>query len=404
MKTLPAVLIVVVLAAALPAGDTPDLAAAANGSALDLYRALAAEPGNLFFSPYSVVSALAMVREGAKGETAEQMDRVLHLPGAAAAAWKAHAEALKPGVRREEGEDGPVEMPLYALSVANAVWVQDGLPLVQAFVKTLSEDYGAPPEAIDFRETDKARAAINGWVEKKTKERIKDIVPEGLPTPDTLLALANAIHFKASWDQPFDEDWTKEGEFTVAPGRTVKAPFMLRTEDWLYAETKTAQVLDMPYRGGATSMLVVLPRAPDGLDAEAAALTPETLSDLTAKMSAERVAVRFPKFTITWSTDLSETLKGIGLTAPFSADKADFTGMTTAEKLIVGPVLHKAFVAVDEAGTEAAAATVVMMLKGMAPSGKPVEFTADRPFLFLIRHVPTNTILFMGRLSDPSAK
>lgn len=380
-----------------PSEPAKALAEGSNRFAVDLYAALRDRPGNVLVSPYSVETALAMVSEGARGETAAQMAKVLGLPADAAAAYRALAAALVPATVEEDGK----EIPAYQTRVANRVWVQDGLDLVPAFVKAMEGPFDAPVGRIDFRETEKARAAINGWVAEHTNDRIRDIVPEGLPTPDTLLALANAIWFKAAWADPFEKRWTKEAPFTTAAGDEVAANLMLRNGRYPYADAGDAALVEIPYRGGETSMVIVLPKAKDGLPALEAGLDATKLEGWIDRLSGEQVMLRLPRFSFTADYDLSTVLPGMGMKNAFTAGAADFSGITTREPLYVGPVLHKAFIAVDEAGTEAAAATVVMMLKGGAPRD-PAVFTADHPFLFLIRHRATGTILFLGRVTDPT--
>ncbi len=407
MRTLTAILLIALLCTltfgARPAPVSPDAAARANNLfAADLYRALKDKSGNLFFSPYSVTTALAMTREGAKGETAAEMDRVFHWnPRLPAEIHRALELALRPGEVREGWGDDAKDLPAFGLSVANALWAQEGLTVERPFSRTLAEEFMAPLQRIDFREAVAARKIINDWVAEQTKNRIRDIVPEDLPTPNTLFALANAIWFKAAWKDPFEAEWTRDSPFTTAAGKTVSAPLMHRMGSYGYAETGDAQVVEMLYRGGETSMVVVLPKAKDGLPALEEKLTGERLLKLIESIKPMQVRVKFPKFEITRSTRLTNILPKMGMPRAFTAGKADFTGMTTEQLLFIGAVLHKAFVKVDEAGTEAAAATVVMMLRG-GPPREDAEFTADHPFLFLIRHRKTGAILFMGRVVDPS--
>jgi serpin B len=255
---------------------------------------------------------------------------------------------------------------------------------------------------VDSRHAGSAGALINGWVEEVTRAKIKDLVPPGLPTPTTRLVLANAIYFKAPWIHPFAEGATTEGDFHAAGGTTVKARFMRQTTELGYGEIPGAQVLEMVYRGGTTSMVVVLPRAKDGLDAIEAALCRQPSLDLDQGLATARVAVQLPRFSFTRALDLTGLLAAMGMPDAFDGAKADFSGMTGQEKLFVGAVLHKAFVAVDEKGTEAAAATALMMKGRRLPSGEPISFVADHPFLFLIRHRTTGAILFLGRVTDPT--
>lgn len=370
--------------------------------AVDLHGALRGEQGNLFFSPYSLSAALAMTREGARGETAAELDRALHFPADLAAAQAALVEALRPREVDEWDERGQRKrVAAYELAVANALWGQEGAPFLEPFTSALAKRYGAPLERLDFRDQAAARRRINGWVEEKTRQRIKDIVPEGLPGPDTRLALANAIHFKAAWLEPFEKHATREAPFHAA-GRDVPAKLMRRVDHLMLAEDDAVQVLSLPYRGHTTSMLVILPRKADGLAAVEAGLTADRLAGWLRAQRRVKVDVRLPRFEVTHALEARDALGKLGVKRAFDPRQADFSGMLATEPLFVGAILHKAFVAVDEAGTEAAAATVVMMEAGAAPRPEtPVDFVADRPFLYLIRHEPTGCVLFMGRLASP---
>ncbi len=386
--------------------ELPGAAAAANTAfATDLYGELCKAPGNLFFSPYSVSVALAMTMEGARGETAADMGRVLHLERAAAAGHNALAQALRPKLVSDYSSGKRKKVPAYELNIANAIWGQHGYPFQQPFLTTLETQFGAPLARADFRNGEKARARINGWVEDRTRDKIKDIIPPGALTPDTRMVLANAIYFKAAWAHEFYDRNTKEEPFTTEDGKTVKARLMHQLKNFQYAEDDDVQVLSMGYRGNDTSMVVLLPKKRDGLKQLEKKLTHETLTTWLGKLKGQRVRVKFPKFEYTTPINLTKTLSDMGMQRAFSPKTADFTGMANVpgEPLFIGLVLHKAFVAVDEAGTEAAAATVVAMRAGSAMRpAEPVDFVADHPFLFLIRHNRTNTVLFMGRVTDPT--
>jgi serpin B len=343
-----------------------------------------------------------MTRQGANGATREEIDRVFHWTAAITpAAHRALQQALQPGKEKDGRGRDAKEVLAYELHVANALWAQQGLAVERPFTSALAAEFGAPLQRLDFTDQKAARAAINRWVAGHTRDRILDIVPEGLPAPDTLLALANAIWFKAAWQDPFEERWTKPAPFTTADGRTPEVPLMHRVGSYRYFGDDEVQVCELPYRGGKTSMLVVLPKQSDGLPALEAKLSGERIDGWIAGLAHADVAVKLPRFQVTWATDLVEVLKQLGMPTAFDASKADFTGMTKAAPLLIGAVLHKAWVQVDEAGTEAAAATVVMMLEGGMPR-KPIEFTADHPFVFLIRHQETGAILFAGRYAGPA--
>lgn len=373
--------------------------------ACELFRAVGASGGNLFVSPYSLSTALAMTRAGAAGETAKQMDAVLHLPREFPAVFREMVAQLHDAPQvPEEGGRGRATVPAYTLAVANGIFSQKGWSFLDAFRKVVAEDFASEFQEVDFKVPEQARSAINQWVEAKTKDRIKDIVPAGLPRPDTRMALANAIHFKASWAEPFSEEMTADGPFAVAPGKDVVAKRMKKTGRFAYAETEDALWVEIPYRANETSMVILLPKAKDGLDAIVSKLDGEKLSTAMRSLASRKIALELPRFTFTSELDASSALSRLGMTDAFMAGKADFTGITTQEPLFIGAVLHKAFVAVDEKGTEAAAATVVLMRAGSAPRpDEPTPFVVDHPFLFLIRHRKTGAVLFMGRVTDPTA-
>ena len=368
----------------------------------DLYQAIRHREGNLFFSPYSISVALAMARAGGAGETASQMDAVLHLPReGTASGHRELAQRLEPPLVSETTEEGTRQIPAYELNIANALWGQEGLVFRKRFLAVLKDDYGAPLARVDFTQPREARERINGWVEEQTRERITDLIPEGQPSPDTRLALANAIYLKASWEEPFKTGRTAEAPFITSTGAQVTAHFMHQTKSLGYAGTDDVQVLSLPYRDGRMSMVILLPRNKSGLAELEARLDPERLATWLSALRPTRVHVTFPRFEFESSFGLSETLAEMGMPDAFDRERADFSKMTEAE-LFIGLVLHKAFVAVDEEGTEAAAATAVLMALSGAPPRETIEFRADHPFLFLIQHRDSAAILFLGRLADPT--
>jgi serpin B len=401
---LTAVLVVLVLVLttsgfAERAASTRTRAVDTNAFGLDLYAKVRARSGNLFLSPYSIATALAMIREGAGGKTAAQMTSVLHLPeGSAAAGHRALSLALKPRPRLERNKKEAHE-----LRIANAVWVQEGVEFEDAFASALEKGFGAPLETVDFTDPGRARRRINAWVDRETKGKIRDIVPPGKPPRDARIALANAIYFKAPWQESFDEANTKREAFTTTSGRMVRPKMMRQTERFAYGETRDAQILRLSYKGGETEMIFLLPKEKKGLPALEKTLTADSLESMLAGLQGRQVVVTIPKFTITCDLDLTETLPAMGMRDAFDPTAADFTGMNPEIPLLIGAVLHKAYVAVDEEGTEAAAASVVIgVIGGKFDPGKPVEFRADHPFLILIRHARTECVLFMGRVEDPT--
>ncbi len=376
------------------------LPAANNAFARDLYREVSENNENLFFSPYSVSVALWMTQAGARGDTAVQMAKVLHT--ASSRGYGVLYRALQPPMVGRDHPGDKRKEPAYRLNIANALWGQAGYPFSERFLGVLKTGFVAPLQRIDFTQTAAARKAINDWVAKNTRDKIRNIVPDGLPPPETRLTLANAIHFKANWKDSFSERGTKDGDFTLHAGERVKAKLMHKIHRYRYADLGSAHAVELPYKGDAMSMVVMLPKNGTIANLDRAYFTGQ-LEGWEAKLAYRRVDLKLPKFEFTWSGDLTKTLSDMGMPLAFDGDKADFSGMTDAEKLWIGAVLHKAFVAVDEEGTEAAAATVVMMLgRAAPPSAKPVVVHCDRPFLFLIRHRATGTILFMGRVMDPT--
>ncbi len=372
--------------------------------AFDLYGRLAGADGNLFFSPWSISACLAMAREGARGETASEMDRVLHLPEGFGALFQGAAKALEAPEVREDRDAGAARVPAYLIAIANRLFGQVDYGFEPSYVDRLGAVFGAGLGTVDFRETEAARKVINDWVEEQTRKKIENLIPAGVLSPDTRLVLANAIYFKAPWLEPFAEGATIDAPFHRAPGDDETVRTMHRTDHFAYADVGDAQVLSLPYRGRTMSMLVVLPKAMDGLAAVESSVSPETLAGWTSRLSSAKVRLSLPTFRFTSGFQLGDALEGLGMRLAFDAQNADFSGMTATERLWIGAVVHKAFVAVDEKGTEAAAATAVLMRAGSAPRPEPVvTFNADHPFLFVIRHEPTGAILFLGRVADPTA-
>ncbi|MCK4626665.1 MAG: serpin family protein, partial [Phycisphaerae bacterium] len=299
-----------------------------------------------------------------------------------------------------KGHDGK---PAYELVVANALWGQKGYPFKEEFTKTVKANYDAGLEEVDYvKATEASRKKINAWVEKKTKQKIKNLIPRGVVNPDTRLVLTNAIYFKSNWAEKFNKHATRDEAFTLSADKTVKTPMMRQQKRHGYMETDTFQAVDLMYRYGDLSMTIFLPKKADDLAAFEKTLTARNLTKWLGQFKRETVQLTLPKFKFTSQFSLPETLKKMGMTDAFSEAAADFSGMTTADKLFISDVIHKAFVAVDEEGTEAAAATAVIMALEAAPRPKqPKVFKADHPFVFMIRHRATGSILFMGRVMNP---
>ena len=376
------------------AGAREAVARGNNGFALDLYARLRGRQGNLFFSPFSIRTALAMTWAGARGNTAEQMEATLRFQDDQAA-----LHGVMAALQRDLNQ--PPEKNAWELSVANALWGQEGFRFLDEFLGLLKRNYGAGLRQVDFaRATEKARQTINRWIEKETRDKIKDLIKPGVLNADTRLVLTNAIYFKGTWQHQFKKRATADQPFTLQNGDEVRAPMMTQTERFRYFETPALQALEMTYRGNRLSMIVLLPRKKDGLPDLEKALDAKSPRGWIAGLKSRRVEVSLPKFTTTSEFGLADTLKAMGMADAFAPMKADFSDMTGKRDLFISAVIHKAFVDVNEEGTEAAAATGVVMAVEAEPE-RPVIFRADHPFLFLIRDRRSGSILFMGRIMDP---
>ena len=364
--------------------------------ALELYSKLD-RTGNVFLSAYSISSALAMTYAGAKGNTAAEMEKALHFDLGSAATHPAFSELQDRLVAVEK--QGGIQ-----LAIANSLWPQQGYPFRPEYLDFIKSEYGAGITPLDYPgDTEGARQTINRWVEDKTREKIKDLIAPGNLDPRTRLVLVNAIYFKGKWASQFKSEQTAPADFFVTPESPVQVPLMVQARKLPYAEFEDCQVVKLSYAGGAVSMLVVLPQEKDGLAAIESLLSPEKLSEWRAALAEREVRVFLPKFKLTWgAARLNEPLQALGMRDAFSETRADFSGMDGQPHwLFIGLVLHKAFVEVNEEGTEAAAATAVVTKARAMPVPTP-EFRADHPFLFLIQEEETGTILFLGRMADPS--
>ena len=384
------------------------LAQSQNAFATDLYAQLHQNPGNLFFSPQSIATALSMTFIGSKGDTATEMAKVLHLQDllsdnqnttlalrslvleAYAKQWKLFNEPLQDGLE---------------LHLANGLWVKANYPLNSEFIKAITESFKGSLEPVDFSNEIAARKKITGWVSDQTSDKIQNLIGPNAITPDTRLVLTNAIYFKAAWESQFRKEESRQEKFHVSLNKDVDAEMMKQTHFFGLAELEGFKLLVMPYKGGEASMLVLLPDKVDGLADLEKSLSAENLASWLEKSRSVRVALSFPKFKNTSTLNLNNTLITLGMKKAFIVGQADFTGIANvpAEPLYIGLVMHKAFVDVNEEGTEAAAATAVNIRAGavMRPA-EPFPFVADHPFVYVIRSNRTGNILFMGRLTDPT--
>ncbi len=363
-----------------------------NTFALDLYHQLRNRERNLFFSPYSISTALAMTYAGARGQTATEMSKVLRFTLEQESLHLAFA-ALMANLHAEKQQG-------FQLRIANRLWGQQGYGFLNTFVQLTQDNYGAALEEVDFiQSTEEAPCSINNWVEQQTQQKIQELIAPGILDSLTKLVLTNAIYFKGAWVRQFDPAITRNGPFTVAPGQQVEVPMMFQKSQHLYAELGNLQVLELSYVSEETSMVILLPKKVDGLVKLEQQLKPKNLEKWLSSISLSRgeVTVGLPKFRVTSEFELSQVLSKLGMALAF--ENADFSGMTGKKELFISKVIHKTFVDVNEFGTEAAAATAVCMFKSKAA----VSFVADRPFIFLIRDRHSGSILFLGRVVNPVA-
>lgn len=390
------VLAALVLATALPAAEKADRAALVRGNnqfALELYGKLRGKPGNLFFSPYSLSTALAMAHAGARGQTAEEMVKTLHFNLDTATLHPAFASLSKEisGGGQKRG---------YQLSTANALWGQQGYSFRPEYLRLVKENYGPGLNEVDFAgDTETARKTINTWVEKETNNKIKELLKPGILNPTTRLTLTNAIYFKGDWASQFKKDKTREGIFQSAPDKKIKVPLMSQPQEYGYLKETTVQVVEMPYVGKELSMVVLLPKKVDGLAELEKTLTADRLSEWLGKLRKTGLDLTLPKFKLTADLRLDKVLREMGMARAFTS-QADFSGINGGkETLFIQAVVHQAFVEVSEEGTEAAAATAVS--SGGESEATLPEFRADHPFVFLIRDKRNDSILFLGRVVQP---
>jgi len=379
--------------------DLGDLVGGNSAFAFDLYQYLSGKEGNLFYSPYSISLALAMTYAGARGETERQMADTLHFTLSQDQLHNAFNGLDLELASRGEGAQGK-DGEGFRLNIVNAIWGQRDYKFLGEFLDVLAENYGAGLRLLDFiNAPEEARVTINDWVSDQTEGRIEDLIPQGVIDALTRLVLTNAIYFNAAWLSPFDEDATGDGRFYLLDGSNVTVPMMRQTESFGYAEGEGYQAVELLYDGSELSMVILLPERGHFEEFEAS-LDADQVDSILGDLGYKAVDVSLPKFEFESEFSLVDTLAAMGMPIAFSG-VADFSGMTGSRDLYIAEILHKAFVSVDEAGTEAAAATAVVMTETAIE--EPVEVTADRPFVFLIRDTETGTVLFVGRVTNPIA-
>jgi len=392
------ILIVVSLITFLPIAKADDnlqtMVKSNNAFGFDLYHKFKGERGNLFFSPYSISTALAMTYEGAKGQTAKEMQTVLHLPD--------DKQKIRSGfvnIYNELNKEGKS----YKLTTANALWAQKDYPFINEYFKVVDEYYNGRVTNLDFKtDTENSRVTINNWIEDKTNDKIKDLIPVGMLSPMTRLVLTNAIYFRADWSDQFRAEDTRDGQFKLHSGQNVDVRMMHKTNHYNYGETNNLQILEMDYLGNDLSMLIILPKENNITQIENI-FNKEKLDDWKNDMGKEKVRIALPKFKFKTKYFMTDTLKEMGMPTAFKWPGSDFTGMSPTNELYIDEVIHQTFVEVAEYGTEAAAATAVLMKAGAAlQQEQPKIFNANHPFIFIIQQKDSGNILFMGRMSDPT--
>jgi serpin B len=406
-------LILTLFAGLIPAAQVQaqnkDLAALVDGNnqfALDMYRQLGQKAGNKFFSPYSISTALGMTYAGAKGQTAKEMAQTLH--------FTLENEHLHPSfgdlIRQIQGTDKKRD---FQLSTANGLWGnKSDLTLNANFLRITQTDYQAGFQLVDFiNDAAGVRKKINTWVEDKTNNKIKDLLPEGAIKKNTRLILVNAIYFKGSWAEQFSKKQTKPEEFAIPGAAAVKVPTMQHTFMLKHLGNDDFQLAELPYKDNEVSMVIILPKKKDGLAEVEKKLSAKMLKKALADAKMTNISMSLPKFKMTDEFNLGDDLKALGMKEAFVERVADFTGMedgvSKEDSLFISKVIHKSFVDVHEEGTEAAAAIAVIMARPTAvpvAPPPPIPFKADHPFLFMVRHNATGSILFLGRVDDPRGK
>lgn len=373
----------------------PSLAASAvdsvNGFGTALYRVIAAErPGqNVVMSPAGITIALAMTTAGAGSTTLDEMLSTLGIDDAAAIHPSMNALSAVLDARSHDD---------VTVSIANSLWGHNDLTFQPAFLEVLAREYGAAMNTVDYvSDTEGARVAINGWVSDSTEERIPELIDEGVLFSDTRLTLVNAVYLNAPWLAPFDPEATVDGPFTLPDSSVVDVPMMTATTPMMFATGDGWRAVELPYAGRELAMLIFVPE--DGFFDQFEEIF--LVTDATQYLEAREVTLSLPRFGIESNVALGDVLVAMGMVQAFT-DSADFSAMTVDEELHIAAIVHQANITVDEVGTEAAAATAVMMQATSAPAPlEPVTLAVDHPFVFVLRDRATGAILFLGRVADP---
>jgi len=388
-----------------PDVDTEQIQALSQDNAafaLKFYDQIRFQDGNIIFSPFSLSLALSMALAGAETSTEEAMLTALQMSLPEERVHPAFNALLQAIESSQEPINEVMEGDSFQLNIANSIWGQADYEFKGPFLDTLAEHYGAGILSVDYvQNPEGAREVINGWVADETEDKIQDLIPAGAIDPLTRLVLANAIYFNGSWYHPFNETATSEAPFFTLDGAEISVDMMkLYGERFLYTHGENYQAVNLPYLSSDFVMTVIVPDLGEFTSFEAA-LDQVVLEDILSGMTNQRVDIEMPKFDFESEIDANDPLIALGMGEAFDPEQADFSGITDIEDLTITDVLHKATITVDEQGTEAAAATAVIIGVTSAMPEDPVSLVIDRPFIFLIRHQPTNTLLFMGRVLQP---
>ncbi|MEK6981324.1 MAG: serpin family protein [Candidatus Micrarchaeota archaeon] len=363
---------------------------ASNQFAFDLYSKQKTNDENVFFSPYSISSALAITYEGAKGQTAQEIQKVFYFSENESVRRSGFASIYNNLNKANKS---------YNLSTANALWIQKDYSILQSYKDIVKNYYGAEATNVDFvNQLEQSRLMINNWIENETNQKIKDMIGPNDLDQNIRLIITNAIYFKGSWETKFDKSLTKEEDFEVTSTKIVKAQMMKKTKSFNYFEDERLQILELPYKDNELSMLIILPK--EEMTSLESNLSLENLNRWKQKMQTQEVDVSIPKFKFQSKYYLGKNLIDLGMSTSFDSSKADFSGITGNKDLSISEVIHQAFVEVNEEGTEAAAATAVEMKPMTLPS--PPVFKADHPFIFIIQDKGTGSIIFIGKVNDPT--
>lgn len=390
--------------------DVDVLTAGINAFGLDMYQRLARDQAeaNLFFSPYSISETLAMAYAGARGATAQQMAQALHF-SEAGPDLHARFDGLFLALENQKKQFSAKDHAPFSLNSANAIWGQKGHVFDQDYLDTLARWYGAGLMQLDFSEPEQARKTINTWVAQSTEQKILDLIPPGIISADMRMVLTNAVYFKARWLNKFYENGTEPGAFHTPGGAAVTTPMMHQQNEFAYVAGDGYTALSLPYDDSSIQMAVILPdegRFQEIQDSLNPDMLNALLTSLVSRSTSGEVVLTMPKFQLTSEFSLAQVLSDLGMPDAFSPGAADFSGMdgmSGPDGIFIANVIHKAFIDVNENGTQAAAATAVTGDGAAAPQAPPVTITLDRPFIYCIHDAHTNLILFMGRVMDPSA-